>query len=151
MSFSYRMFFCRYTAGALMALPLGAMAAQPVVQSHSHHEEPRAMAQSDAGTLPAAGHTYRVDFGGGNAFEIAFGHNADMTFTKLQEPNKGQVEKIHYTHKQLRDGLYMVYWQEKDKTTVVHVEDFANGQVYSNITFPDGTFYNGFSTLEKVK
>ena len=101
--------------------------------------------------LPAAGHTYRVDFGAGNAFEIAFGHASDMTFTKLQEPAKGTVQTVHYTHKPLRDGLFMVYWQEADKTTVVHVEDFASGRVYSNITFPDGTFFNGESALEQIR
>lgn len=109
------------------------------------------MIHPDIDTLPAIGHAYRVDFGAGNAFEITFGQVGDMTFTKLQEPNKGQVQTIHYTYRKLRDGLYMVYWQEQDKTTVVHVEDFAREQVYSNITFPDGTFYNGFSKLEKVR
>lgn len=101
--------------------------------------------------FPAEGHAYHVDFGGGNAFEIAFGHDFDMRFTKLAEPNKGLVETIHYTRRRLREGLYMVYWQEKNKTTVVHVEDFSNEQVYSNITFPDGTFFNGFSSLKKVR
>lgn len=65
------------------------------------------LAGRENGVNTAAGHTCQVDFGGGNAFEIAFGHKADMTFTKLQEPNKGQVETIHYTHKKLREGLYM--------------------------------------------
>ena len=101
--------------------------------------------------FPAEGHTSHVDFGGGNASEIAFGHHFDMTFTKPEEPRKGQVETIHYTRKKLRENLYMVYWQEQDKTTVVHVEDFANEQIYSNITWPDGSFFNGFSQLKKVK
>ncbi|THU04149.1 hypothetical protein E9531_05360 [Lampropedia puyangensis] len=101
--------------------------------------------------FPAEGHTYHVNFGSGNEFEIAFGHQFDMTFTKLAEPNKGQTETIFYKRQFLREGLYMVHWQEKDKTTVVHVEDFANEQIYSNITFPDGTFFNGVSTLKKVK
>jgi hypothetical protein len=109
------------------------------------------MSTSQTQDFPAVGHTYQVDFGAGNAFEIAFGFDSDMTFTKLQEPNKGAVETIRYTHKKLRDNLYMVYWQEQDKTTVVHVEDFENGVLYSNITSPDGQFFNGYSELRKVK
>lgn len=104
-----------------------------------------------AATFPAAGHVYRVDFGGGNAFDIAFRSGQEMTFTKLQEPRKGMVETIHFSHQRLRDGLYMVYWQEADQTTVVHVEDFAEGIVYSNITGPDGSFFNGSSKLTKIK
>lgn len=121
---------------------------------HGHDQMPHVALADASGSdekLPAAGHRYRVDFGGGNAFEIAFGHAQDMTFTKLQPPNQGQVETIHYRHQKLRDGLYMVYWQEQNKTTVVHVEDFAEGQVYSNITSPDGTFFNGYSRLVEVK
>ncbi|OAX54328.1 MoaF-related domain-containing protein [Xanthomonas graminis] len=101
--------------------------------------------------LPAVGHTYRVDFGGGNAFEISFGEDAKMTFTKLQEPNKGTVESIRYTHRKLRDGLYLVYWQEQDGTNVVHVEDFVLGRVHTNISFADRTSYHGVSALERIR
>ena len=101
--------------------------------------------------LPATGHTYRVDFGGDYRFDIDFGPNYQMTFTRLAEPNAGAQQTVHYTYRALREGLYMVYWQEQDKTTVVHVEDFVNHIVYSNITRPDGTFYNGISKLEQIK
>ncbi len=50
-----------------------------------------------------------MGFGGENAFDIAFRSVREMTFTKLQEPRKGMVETIHFTHKKLRDGLYMIY------------------------------------------
>lgn len=136
------------TTAMLLMLSVNAMAQQA---SNPQDEERNTMNQQSAHVFPAVGRTYRVDFGGGNAFDIEFGHDSDMTFTKLQPPNQGMVETIHYTHRQLRDGLYMVYWQEKDKTTVVHVEDFEKGIVYSNITSPDGNFFNGQSKLERVK
>jgi len=109
-----------------------------------------AKAQSE-NSFPAIGHEYQVDFGGGNAFTIAFKSDKEMTFTKLQDPNKGQIETIYFTQKRIRDGIHMVYWQEANKTTVVHVEDFAEGVVYTNITAPDGSFFNGSSKLIKVK
>jgi hypothetical protein len=44
----------------------------------------------------------------------------------------------------------MVYWIEVDGTTVFHVEDFAKGIVYTNITQPGGIFVNLQGTLTKV-
>lgn len=100
--------------------------------------------------FPAVGHVYEVDFGSGNAFRIAFNSDSEMVFTKLAEPNKGFVETVRFIHKPIRDDVFMVYWQEADKTTVVHVEDFGKGELYSNITGPDGSFFNGFSKLTRV-
>lgn len=105
--------------------------------------------QTDA--FPAVGHEYQVDFGGDNTFVIAFKSDSEMTFTWLNEPNKGKVETVHFTHRKIRDGVYLVYWQEADKTTVVHVEDFVEGIIYTNITSPGGSFFNGSSRMSKVK
>lgn len=103
--------------------------------------------QTRDGGFPAVGHTYRVDFGAGNAFDIAFGSDHEMTFTKLQTPNQGVKETIQFKHRKIRDGVYLVYWQEADKSTVVHLEDFAEGIIYTNITSPSGGFYHGESKL----
>lgn len=100
--------------------------------------------------FPAAGHSYLVDFGGGNAFRIDFRSDSEMVFTKQAEPRKGLVETVHFTYKAVRDDVFLVYWQEADKTTVVHVEDFGQGIIYSNITGPDGSFFNGSSTLTRI-
>ncbi len=99
----------------------------------------------------AVGHTYAVDFGGGNAFDIRFDSDREMTFTKRQPPGQGQVETVRFRHRRLREGLYLVYWQEADRTSVVHVEDFARGTIYTNITRPDGSFFNGQSPLTKIQ
>ncbi len=105
---------------------------------------------ADADVFPATGHTYRVDFGGGNAFDIDFTSDHSMTFTKLQPPSRGQVETIHFDHRRIREGLYLVRWQEADRTTVVHLEDFARERVYTHITRPDGSFFTGESALTPV-
>lgn len=102
------------------------------------------------GGFPAVGHTYRVDFGDGNAFDIAFASDREMTFTKLQMPRLGMKETIRFEHRKIRDGVYLVYWQETDKTTVVHLEDFAEGMVYTHITGPGGSFYHGQSKLTLI-
>lgn len=101
--------------------------------------------------FPAVGHEYQLDFGDDLAFVIAFKSDHVMTFTRLKEPQKGAAQTVQFKHEQIRDGVYMVYWQEADKTTVVHVEDFAKGIIYSNITTPNGSFYNRSSKLIELK
>lgn len=45
----------------------------------------------------------------------------------------------------------MVYWKEANGATVVHVEDFEKGVVYTNTTLPDLTFLNRTGTLKKIR
>lgn len=40
----------------------------------------------------------------------------------------------------LRPGVFIVSWVEAGGATVVHVEDFAQGTLYSHATLPDGAF-----------
>jgi len=101
--------------------------------------------------FPAVGHSYEVDFDGGNAFRIEFKSDSEMLFIKLAPPNEGATEAVRFTYRPIRDDVFLVYWQEADKTTVVHVEDFGQGVIYSNITSPDGSFFNDSSKLTRVK
>ncbi len=45
----------------------------------------------------------------------------------------------------------MVCWQEADKTTVVHVQDFENGIIHTNVTVPNGVFILHSGTLKEVQ
>jgi hypothetical protein len=45
----------------------------------------------------------------------------------------------------------MIGWQEADKTTVVHIQDFANGIVHTNVTVPNGVFIRRSGTLKEVQ
>ena len=40
----------------------------------------------------------------------------------------------------IRPGLFLVSWVEAGGATVVHLEDFARGHLFSHATLPDGTF-----------
>jgi hypothetical protein len=40
----------------------------------------------------------------------------------------------------IRPGVFLVSWVEASGATVVHVEDFARGIVYSHATLPNGEF-----------
>jgi hypothetical protein len=98
---------------------------------------------------PAPGHTYNVNFGD-TAFRLEFHPDAQtMTFTGLGEALEETHETIHYTAVPVRPNVFMVYWQEANKTTVVHVQDFENQTVHTNITTPDQQFYNLSGTMTR--
>jgi hypothetical protein len=54
----------------------------------------------------------------------------------LDGADAGMTETVDYRVINLRPGLFVVAWQEP-MGTVVQVEDFAEGTVYSNITMVD--------------
>lgn len=97
--------------------------------------------------FPAAGQKYKADFGD-FAFQLDFtADGKGLTYTAIGE--KGAVtendtaqETVSITTVPVREGVFLVFWQEASKTTVTHLEDFERGLVYSNITTADGGFLN---------
>ncbi|BCY11618.1 hypothetical protein [Actinoplanes sp. L3-i22] len=86
-----------------------------------------------------AGHTFDIDF---QIFRsrITFGSASRLTFEILGGNAGGLAQTVDFQVVVLRPGLFAVTWQEPDNTTVVHLEDFAEGQVHASITQPDGKF-----------
>lgn len=65
--------------------------------------------------------------------------NSELNFHIAEGPYaKNETVKIATTL--IRPGIFIVSWVEESGATVVHVEDFALGAVYSYATLPDGTF-----------
>ncbi|MBR8184183.1 Rieske (2Fe-2S) protein [Burkholderia ambifaria] len=86
--------------------------------------------------FPGAGNKYLVDFG---AFvvQLYFENNTTLTYTGVHKDDSlGQSETVTIETTALRDSLYMVTWTEADKTTVIHVEDYDNMLIFTNITDP---------------
>jgi hypothetical protein len=56
---------------------------------------------------------------------------------------------VSTTVEPVRDQLFLVTWQEGDKMTVVHLEDYKNNVIITNITGPDSSFskFNSRMTL----
>lgn len=61
----------------------------------------------------------------------------------------GHAETVQLDLKKIRDGVYLNSWTEASGATVTHVEDFANGTLYSNVTV-GGTLYSFVGTIEEV-
>src|SRR5712692_2124890 len=91
-------------------------------------------------TFPATGHRYLVDF---KAFrvELYFQSESSLTYTSVKpDGSHGGSETVSITVEPIRDQLFLVTWREADKTTVVHLEDYKQDTIITNITDPDGTF-----------
>jgi hypothetical protein len=93
-----------------------------------------------ADRFPGIGHRYLVDFGGFKVV-LAFASTTSLTYTVVN-PNgsSGQVETVEIRVEQIGPLLFLVIWQERDKTTVVHIEDYAANKIIINITNPDLSF-----------
>lgn len=96
-------------------------------------------------TFPGTGHRYLVDF---KAFrvELYFQSESSLTYTGIKaNGSHGSSETVSITVEPIRDQLFLVTWQESDKTTVVHLEGYKLNTIITNITDPDGTFskYHG--------
>jgi len=100
--------------------------------------------------FPGTGHRYLVDF---QAFrvELFFHSESSLTYTGIKpDGSHGESETVHICVEPIRDELFLVTWQERDKTTVVHLEDYKNNTIITNITSPpDLTFmkFHGTMTL----
>src|SRR5271169_4815499 len=100
--------------------------------------------------FPAVGHRYLVDF---EAFRVQlfFESETRLTYSGVKpDGTLGGSETVSIAVEPIRDELYLVRWQEGDKTTVVHLEDYKNKTIITNITNPDLTFDQYHGTFKEV-
>ena len=96
-------------------------------------------------TFPGAGQRYLVDF---VAFRVilSFDEGSSLTYSVVNSNGSvGQTETVEFSWELVAPDVALVTWQEKDKTTVVHIEDYGQYKIVTNITNPDLTFeqYHG--------
>ena len=102
------------------------------------------------GEFPAAGHVYKVDFGlfGGT---LDFHSEKKMTFdVSIKGGPQNVRETVDIQVTKIRDNVFMVHWVEK-AGSLVHVEDFEHGVVYTNAQPPGGKMMRLKGTLTKIK
>ncbi len=100
--------------------------------------------------FPAVGHVYEADFGSW-VFQLYFQSETVMTLTNAKGPFKGISETIQISGTPIRPGVFLICWQEADKTTVVHIDDFENGIVHTRVTEPNGVFIHNCGRLKEVQ
>ncbi|SDO65019.1 hypothetical protein [Afipia sp. GAS231] len=100
--------------------------------------------------FPGVGHRYFVDF---QAFrvELDFASETSLTYYNLdQSGNKVGSETVTIKVEAITDGIFLVTWQESDKTTVVHIEDYVRNTIVTNITASDLTFDQFHGTFRQL-
>lgn len=131
---------------ATLALIAGAsLAAAPTVWAQAPID-PHAVDTVSAADFPAIGKSYNVDFGT-QKFRLDFVSATEMTFTS---PDGKNTQTVPITVTRISPTVFMVYWSRRAGQHVVHIEDFGNGVVYSNIFMPDGTAQRLKGTLVPV-
>ncbi|MDC7789869.1 hypothetical protein PQJ75_14105 [Rhodoplanes sp. TEM] len=101
-------------------------------------------------TFPATGHRYLVDF---QAFrvELHFESDSRLTYTGIRaDGSHGASETVTIAVEPVRDRLFLVTWQEADRTTVVHLEDFKTNTIVTHITGPDSSFSIFHGTMTQL-
>ena len=95
-------------------------------------------------TFPGIGHRYLVDFQQFRV-ELFFQSATTLTYTGVRpDGSHGASETVSITVEPIRDQLFLVTWQEADKTTVVHLEEYRNHTIITNITDPKDHSFSKF-------
>ena len=100
--------------------------------------------------FPAVGHVYEANFGSW-VHQLHFESETLMTLVTAEGPVTGTAETVQIAVTPIRPGIFLVCWQEADKTTVVHVEDFEKGIVHTNITARNGAFIRRSGTWKQLR
>ena len=94
-------------------------------------------------TFPAIGHKYLVAFtaddgAGGFRVELEFHSLTSLTYRGVRSDGTlaGTSETVDITVEPIRDLLFLVTWKERRGLTVVHLEDYRNHTIITNITNP---------------
>lgn len=101
-----------------------------------------------ADTFPGVGHRYLVDFVDFRV-ELFFGSETSLTYTGIRaDGSHAGSATVTIAIQPVRDQLFLVSWQEADKTTVVHLEDYKTNTITTHITSADNRFriYHGTMT-----
>jgi hypothetical protein len=74
--------------------------------------------------------------------ELYFESETSLTYAGIHpDGSRGSPETVLITVEPIRDQLFLVRWQEADKTTVVHLEDYKQNTIVANILNPTRSSY----------
>lgn len=110
-------------------------------------------AAAEAVTLefPGVGRCYLATFPAFR-FELDFESPSLLTWTQIHDDgSRGRFETVAIRVEPIAGLIFLVAWQEANKTTVVAVQDFARRAVLSSITRSDGTFLQARGTLDECR
>lgn len=90
---------------------------------------------------PFAGKTFEVRYPGLTAINAYASDGIHMRYEITEGDFAGAKGEVAYSWQQVAGEIYAISWQEADRATVVHVDDFAAGTSRSFFTAPSLDFY----------
>ena len=90
---------------------------------------------------PFAGKTFEVRYGGLTAINTYAEDGIHMRYEITEGDFAGATGEVAYTWRHVAGEIYAISWQEADRATVVHLDDFAAGTSRSFFTAPSLDFY----------
>ncbi|MFD8384680.1 hypothetical protein ACFV2X_40205 [Streptomyces sp. NPDC059679] len=102
-------------------------------------------------TKRLADHSYRFDLGD---LKVRFTFDSPTQGSFVVEHGAGlapdgHAETVALKLQEIREGVCLNSWTEVSGATVTHLEDFENGQLYSNVTV-DGKLYHFIGTIKEA-
>lgn len=76
---------------------------------------------------PFAGKSFEVRYPGLTAINAYAGDGIHMRYEITEGAFAGATGEVAYTWKHVAGELYAISWQEADRATVVHLDDFTAG------------------------
>ncbi|MBN3820111.1 adenylate cyclase [Paraburkholderia sp. Se-20369] len=90
---------------------------------------------------PFAGKTFEVRYAGLAATNAYADDGIHMRYEITEGAFAGATGEVAYTWQHVGGSIYAISWQEADRATVVHIDDFAAGTSRSFFTAPSLDFY----------
>ncbi|MFZ6647761.1 MoaF-related domain-containing protein [Undibacterium sp. TJN25] len=100
--------------------------------------------------FPYAGRSFVVNYGENLVFRNTYSADGKMVITDfLAGDMKGAQMTMPFQWRALEGGDFVLSWQEGDKSTVVHIDNFAAGTTQSFYTMMNGQFYRLTGTISE--
>ncbi len=90
---------------------------------------------------PFAGKTFEVSYDGLTAINAYTGDGVHMRYEITGGDFTGAKREVAYTWQHIAGETYAISWQEANRATVVHIDDFASGTSRSFLTAPSLEFF----------
>lgn len=85
---------------------------------------------------PFAGKTFEVRYQGLTAINAYASDGTHMRYEITEGALSGAHGEVEYAWKEVASQVFAIVWQEVDRSTVVHVDDFGKGVSLSYFTTP---------------
>ncbi|PRE56957.1 MoaF-related domain-containing protein [Burkholderia multivorans] len=99
---------------------------------------------------PFAGKTFEVRDDGLTALNAYDDDGVHLRYTITAGPYAGASDEVGYTSQHVGGETYAIAWQEADRATVVHIDDFAAGTSRAFFTAPSLDFHRLAGSLREI-